>query len=64
MGTEVECRSLAELLRLVERIDEALVADGAKRITIQLKIDHRIDRAATLQDKVRSALGNPSTPHQ
>lgn len=56
MGTEIECRRLADLWPLLERIDEALRKDGATRITLQLKVDHRTDRDVGLEQKRRSAL--------
>lgn len=59
MGTEVECEDLSALLSVVERIDEALVAMGAQRVTIQLKIDDRRDRRTDLASKVRSARRTP-----
>ena len=55
MGTEIECRTLAELFEVVRLIDERLGKEGAGRITLQLKIDHRLDRDVSLADKVKSA---------
>lgn len=55
MGTEIECGSLGELFDVVARIDDALAAMGAQRITVQLKIDDRRDKTVGLADKVRSA---------
>lgn len=58
MGTEIECEHLSDLLGVVERIDEALVAAGAERVTIQLKIDDRRDRKMGAKERVSSALAN------
>lgn len=54
MGTEIEAERLDQLFEVVRRIDEALRAMGAERITISLKIDHRMDKSTDLASKVRS----------
>lgn len=61
MGTEIECERLSELFRVVEEIDEALVAVGAQRVTLQLKIDDRRDEHVGFEEKVRSALGQAAS---
>ena len=59
MGTEIEFGALRELWPVIETIDEELVKMGATRVTIQLKIDDRRDRAVTREDKVDSAKRGP-----
>ena len=64
MGTEIECGTYPELFRVIEAIDDALAEEGGTRVTLQLKIDHRLDKEARLEDKVRSATGPPEgAPH-
>jgi uncharacterized protein (TIGR00106 family) len=45
---------LDELLALVRRMQEAVFAAGARRVSTVLKIDDRRDRAVAMEDKVRS----------
>ena len=45
---------LAEILALVQRMQEAVFARGAERVSTVLKIDERRDRSASAADKVRS----------
>ena len=54
MGSEIEAERLEEIFDVVRRMDEAIRAEGAERVTISLKIDHRVDREASLASKVRS----------
>jgi uncharacterized protein (TIGR00106 family) len=43
---------LPEILALVERMQEAVFAAGAVRVSTVLKIDERRDRAARMEEKV------------
>jgi uncharacterized protein (TIGR00106 family) len=45
---------LDEVLALVRRMQEAVFAAGAKRVSTVLKIDDRRDRPAAMGDKVRA----------
>jgi uncharacterized protein (TIGR00106 family) len=45
---------LEEILALVRRMQEAVFAAGAERVSTVLKIDDRRDRAASMADKVRA----------
>lgn len=56
MGSEIEAERLEDIFEVVRRMDEVLSAQGAERVTISLKIDHRRDKHADLSSKVRSAL--------
>jgi len=52
---------LGEVLELVRRMQEAVFAAGAERVSTVIKIDERRDRAARAEDKVRAvekALGS------
>lgn len=45
---------LDEILALVRRMQEAVFAAGAQRVSTVLKIDDRRDRAVRMEDKVRA----------
>ena len=45
---------LDEIMALVRRMQEAVFAAGAKRVSTVLKIDDRRDRTASMSDKVRA----------
>lgn len=59
MGTEVEYDRPAQLWRILDRIDKRLASAGAQRVMVQLKIDHRLDKPASLRSKVQSARRAP-----
>jgi uncharacterized protein (TIGR00106 family) len=44
---------LADILDLVARMQEAVFAAGAERVSTVLKIDERRDRGVRMEDKVR-----------
>ena len=54
MSTSVEVPDLQELFELVENIRQAQLDEGAERIIIELKIDDRRDKDATIQGKIES----------
>ena len=45
---------LDEVMALVRRMQEAVFAAGAKRVSTVLKIDDRRDRTASMSDKVQA----------
>jgi uncharacterized protein (TIGR00106 family) len=45
---------LADIYALVARMQEAVFAAGAQRVSTVLKIDDRRDRAAPMEEKVRA----------
>jgi uncharacterized protein (TIGR00106 family) len=45
---------LDEIMTLVRRMQEAVFAAGARRVSTVLKIDDRHDRKASMSDKVRA----------
>ena len=53
MSTIIE-GEVGELLDLMKRIDEALVADGHYRVYLIAKIDHRVDKDVRMMDKVKA----------
>ena len=54
MSTSIEVPDLNELFLLVEKIRQAQIDEGAERVIIELKVDDRRDKAATLQGKIDS----------
>ena len=55
MSTSVEVPDLKELFALVEKIRQAQIDEGAERVIIELKVDERRDKDATLQGKINQA---------
>ena len=54
MSTSVEVPDLQQLFELIEKIRQAQLDEGAERIIIELKVDDRRDKDATLQGKIES----------
>ncbi len=55
MSTVVEVPDLDALFELVKKVHAAHVAEGARRVVIDLKVDDRRDKKATIVSK-RSAV--------
>ncbi len=53
MGTIIE-GELEELMRLVIKMHQAVLAEGASRVLTTVKIDDRRDKASTLISKVEA----------
>jgi len=54
MSTSIEVPDLAALFKLIEKIRQAQLDEGAERIIVELKVDDRHDKEATLQGKIDS----------
>ncbi len=54
MSTIIEAPSLDDILSVVKKCHDALVALGVKRIHVDLRIDHRLDKDATMESKLKS----------
>jgi uncharacterized protein (TIGR00106 family) len=54
LGTQVEAKDLGSVLQAVKVAHQAAKSAGAKRVISTVKIDERLDKAQTLQDKVKS----------
>ncbi len=54
MSTSVEVPDLQQLFDLIEKIRQAQIDEGAERIIIEVKVDDRRDKDATLQKKIDS----------
>jgi len=54
MSTVIESPDLKTLFSLIEKTDEALIKMGVKRIHVDLRIDHRLDKEATVDSKLKA----------
>ena len=54
MSTGIEVPDLQSLFDLVAKIRQAQLDEGAERLIIELKVDERRDKDATLQSKIDS----------
>lgn len=54
MSTTIEAPDLAALFRVIGEIHDVLVRMGVKRIHVDLRVDHRLDKEATIESKLRS----------
>lgn len=54
MSTSIEVPDLNELFELIGKIRQAQLDEGAERIIIELKVDDRHDKVATLTGKINS----------
>jgi len=54
MSTVMEAETLEEIFEAVKRAYNAIVDMGARRIHIDLRIDHRLDKDATIESKKRA----------
>jgi len=57
MSTSIEVPDLQELFDLVTKIRQAQLDEGAQRVIIELKVDDRRDKQATLRGKIDSVTG-------
>ena len=51
MSTSVETPDLDTLFDLIKKVHAAHIAEGARRVVIDLKIDDRRDKKATIETK-------------
>lgn len=54
MSTVIEAPDLATLFKVIEKAHEVMVKKGARRIHIDLNVDHRLDTDATIDTKLKS----------
>ena len=54
MSTTIEAPDMDTLFKVIKKCHEVLVKMGAKRIHIDLRIDHRLDTDATIESKLKS----------
>ena len=56
LSTAVEVPELQDLFDLVSKIRQAQLDEGAQRLIIELKVDDRRDKDATLAAKINSVI--------
>ncbi|MBS3818389.1 MTH1187 family thiamine-binding protein [bacterium] len=54
MATSIEAPDMETLFKVVEKTHQKLVQMGVERIHIDLRVDHRLDKDATLKSKMES----------
>jgi uncharacterized protein (TIGR00106 family) len=54
MSTTIEAPDLNTLFKIIEQCHEAMVKMGAKRIHVDLRIDHRLDVEASIESKLKA----------
>ena len=54
MSTVIESPDLKTLFQLIEKTHKAMVERDVKRIHIDLRIDHRLDKEASVATKLKS----------
>ena len=54
LGTQIEAKDLGSVLQAVEAAHKAAKSAGARRVISTVRIDERLDKTQTLQDKVKS----------
>ncbi len=54
MSTTIETPDLTTLFKVVTEAHAAILKMGAKRIHIDLRVDHRLDKEATIASKLRA----------
>ena len=54
MGTQIETRNLERILKIIEISHKTLREIGVKRIISSIRIDERLDKSQTLNNKITS----------
>ncbi len=54
MSTTIEAPDLASLFKVIEKTHNRMVEMGAKRIHIDLRVDHRLDKEASIVSKLKA----------
>ena len=54
MNTTIESPDLETLFRIIEKAYSAIVEMGARRIHIDLNVDHRLDTDASIESKLKA----------
>jgi uncharacterized protein (TIGR00106 family) len=54
MSTVIEAPDMDTLLKVIANCHEAMVKMGAKRIHIDLRVDHRLDVEASIESKLKA----------
>ena len=56
MGTQIESNNFANILQAIEVAHQVVRTAGAKRIMSTIRIDERLDKSISLEDKVESVM--------
>ena len=54
MSTVIEAKTLDEIFDVIRKAHKAMIDMGVKRIHIDLRIDHRLDKEASIESKKRA----------
>lgn len=54
MATTIESPDLKTLFNVIEEVHKAVARMGARRIHIDLRIDHRLDKDASIDSKLKA----------
>lgn len=54
MSTTIEAPDLKTLFTVINKTHKAMVKMGARRIHIDLRVDHRLDREASIESKLKA----------
>jgi uncharacterized protein (TIGR00106 family) len=57
MSTTIEAPDMMTLFKVINEAHQAIVKMGARRIHIDLHVDHRLDKDATIDSKLKSLAG-------
>ena len=56
MGTKIESNNFANILQAIEVAHQVVRTAGAKRIMSTIRIDERLDKSISLEEKVASVM--------
>ena len=56
MGTQIESNNFANILKAIEVAHEVVRTAGAKRIVSTIRIDERLDKSISREEKVESVM--------
>lgn len=54
MSTTIESPDLMTLFMVIEKVHRAIIDMGAKRIHIDIRVDHRLDKDSTIESKLKA----------
>ena len=54
MSTVIESPDLDTLFNVIKDAETAVLSKGAQRVIITLKIDHRVDKEASIESKIKA----------
>lgn len=54
MSTTIEAPDLDSLFQVIKKAHAAILGLGAKRVHIDLRVDHRLDKEATIASKLKA----------